>query len=234
MQYRHVYTDAKYIINSLLFCVAVYNNTWSDFQLQLIKQRWPHLLNLQCDHICKFFLPKLLKSGWTAPSCSRCCSCLKQVRQSKGIQPDLVKKCTKPGHTVYLSAKDDCIFLTQEYWLKEFSVILQHQFTYYFNVIIKANSMQYRHVYTDAKYIINSLLFYVAVYNNTDRWLHLLNPSAVDDCIILTEEYWLKELSVILQQQFTYYFNARIKANSMQYRMYILMPNILLDLGCCI
>ena len=47
----------------------------------------------------QILLPKLLKSGWTSPSCSKCCSCLKQVGLSKGIQPNLVKKCTKSGHT---------------------------------------------------------------------------------------------------------------------------------------
>ena len=101
--------------------------------------------------------------------------------------------------------------------------------------------MQYRHVYTDAKYIINSLLFYVAVYNNTwsdfqlqlikQRWPHLLNLSAKDDCIFLTQEYRLKEFSVILQQQFAYHFNAT-RQTVCSIGMYILMPNILLT-ACC-
>ena len=50
--------------------------------------------------IYAIFLPQLLKSGRTAPSCSKCCNYLKQVGLSKRIQPDLVKKFTRSGHTV--------------------------------------------------------------------------------------------------------------------------------------
>ena len=49
-----------------------------------------------------------------------------------------------------------------------------------------------------------------------------------DDCVFLTqEEYRLKEFSVILEHQFTYYFNATRQAVCSM-GMYILMPNILL------
>ena len=130
--YRHVYTHAKYIINSLLFYVAVYNNTchWSDFELQLIKQRWPHLLNL--------------------------------------------------------SAKDDCIFLTQEYRLKEFSaVILQQQFIYYFNTTMQTVCSIGMYIQGHVKYIINSLLFmllYIIIHDQTFSF----NWLSKDDYIFLT------------------------------------------------
>ena len=45
------------------------------------------------------FLPKLPKSRWTAPSCSRCSNDSKQVGASKRIRPDLVTKITRSGHT---------------------------------------------------------------------------------------------------------------------------------------
>ncbi len=52
-----------------------------------------------------------------------------------------------------------------------------------------------------------------------------------DDCIFLTQEYRPKEFSVILEQQFTYYFNPT-RQTVCSIGMYILMPNILLT-ACC-
>ena len=143
-------------------------------------------------------------------------------------------------HLLNLSAKDDCIFLTQEYRLKEFSVILQQQFADHFNatrqtvcsidmyilmpnILLTACNFRFRLLYTWSDFQLQLI---------KQRWRHLLNLSAKDDCIFLTQdlEYRLKEFSVILQQQFTYYFNATRQTVCIIacIGMYILMPNILL------
>ncbi len=83
--------------------------------------------------------------------------------------------------------------------------------------------------------MIRSTGLYASVMQGT-----LMFRARKDDCIFLTQEYRLKEFSVILQQQFAYHFNAT-KQTVCSISMYILRCQIyyheqlvILDLGCCI
>ncbi len=110
----------------------------------------------------------------------------------------LSQPCNKTIHLLNLSPKDDCIFLTQEYRLKEFSaVILQQQFIYYFNTTI-----QTVHVYAvqaciqgHAKYVINSLLFMLLYIIIPDRSRALVDERGVE---IGREIHLTKTHSIIL------------------------------------